>query len=84
MDESDGQQAVTAPRVAWELGAALADHRVPVDGRDGVAVAQFLRMSADRALERVNFLRMVERRAEVALWRTSGQSRRHGPGSAGR
>ena len=77
--EHDGQQGVTAPHAAWELGAALADHSVPVDDRDGVAVAQFLRMAADawaaakteeaadRALERVRFLRLLERGAGVAL-----------------
>ena len=75
----EGQQGVTAPHAAWELGAALADHSVPVDGRDGVAVSQFLRMAADawaaakteectdRALERVRFLRLLERGAGVAL-----------------
>jgi hypothetical protein len=45
--EPDGQQGVTAPRAAWDLGAALADHSVPVDDRDGVAFAQFLHMAAD-------------------------------------
>ena len=77
--EHEGQQGVTAPHAAWELGAALADHSVPVDDRDGVAVAQFLRMAADawaaakteestdRALERVRFLRLLERGAGVAL-----------------
>lgn len=60
-------------------GAALADHSVPVDGGDGVAIAQFLRMAADawaaaktvestdRALERVRFLRLLERGAGMAL-----------------
>lgn len=79
MLEHDGQQGVTAPHAAWELGVALANNSVPVDGRDGVAVAQFLRMaadawaaakteeSADRALERVRFLRLLERGAGVAL-----------------
>lgn len=66
-------------------GAALADHSVPVDDRDGVAVAQFLRMAADawvaakteeatdRALERVRFLRLLERGVGWAL-NTSRQS----------
>lgn len=79
MFEHDGQQGVTAPHAAWELGAALADHCVPVDDRDGVAVAQFLRMAADawadaktevpvdRALEQVRFPRLLERGAGVAL-----------------
>lgn len=70
---------MTAPRAAWKLGAALADHSVPVDDRDGVAVSQFLRMAADawaaakaveaadRALERVRFLHLLERGAGVAL-----------------
>ena len=78
MLERDGKQGVTALHAAWGLGAALADHSVPVDDRDGVAVAQFLRMAADawatakteevadRALERVRFLRLLERGAGVA------------------
>ena len=37
--EHDGKHGVTASHAAWELGAALADHSVPVDDRDGVAVA---------------------------------------------
>jgi hypothetical protein len=76
--EHDGQQGVTAPHAAWVLGVALADHSVPVDNRDGVAVAQFLRVaavawaaaktqeSADRALKRVRFLRLLERGASWA------------------
>jgi hypothetical protein len=75
----NGKQGVTAPHVAWELGASLADHSVSVDDRYGVAVAQFLRIAADawaaakteeaadRALERVRFLRLLERGAGVAL-----------------
>lgn len=71
--------AAAVPHVAWELGKALADHSVPVDGRDGVAVAQFLRMaadawaaakseeSADHVLGRVRFLRLLKRGAGVAL-----------------
>lgn len=70
---------MTALHAAWGLGAALADHSVPVDDRDGVAVAQFLRMAADawagakpeeatdQALERVRFLRLLERGAGAAL-----------------
>ncbi|MFC4905567.1 hypothetical protein [Kocuria oceani] len=87
MLEHDEQQGVTAPRAAWELGAALADHSVPVDDRDGVAVAQFLRMAADawaatkteesidRALERVRFLRLLERGAGVARRDAVGDAR---------
>lgn len=79
MFEHEGQQGVTAPHAAWELGAALADHSVPVDDRGGVAVAQFLRMAADawaavwtddvsdRDLERVRFLRLLGCGAGVAL-----------------
>lgn len=79
VNKDSGQQGMTAPRAAWDLGAALADHSVPVDDRDGVSVAQFLRMAADawasaktdeaadRALERVRFLRLVERGTGVAL-----------------
>ncbi|MFF0903216.1 UNVERIFIED_CONTAM: hypothetical protein RF653_06030 [Kocuria sp. CPCC 205316] len=77
--EHDGKRGVTAPHASWELGAALADHSVPVNDRDGVVVAQFLRMAADawaaakteeatdRALERVRFLRLLELGAGVAL-----------------
>ena len=93
--EHEGQQGGTAPHAAWELGAALADHSVPVDGRDGVAVAQFLRMaadawaaakteeSADRALERVRFLRLLERGASVALHDAVGDARGSGASWAG-
>jgi hypothetical protein len=45
--ECEEKQGVTAPHAAWELGAALADHSVPVDGHDGVAVGQFLHRAAD-------------------------------------
>lgn len=45
--EHDGRQGVTAPHAAWGLGTALAAHSVPVNDRDGVAVAQFLRMATD-------------------------------------
>lgn len=79
MLEHNGQQGVTAPHAAWGLRVALAHHSVPVDDRDGVAVAQFLRMAADawsaakteegagRALDQVRFLRLLERGAGVAL-----------------
>ena len=95
MLERDGQQGVTAPHAAWELGAALADHSVPVDGRDGVAIAQFLRMaadawaaakteeSADRTLERVRFLRLLERGAGVALHDAVENARGDGASWAG-
>ncbi|GAB2625834.1 hypothetical protein GCM10009696_34810 [Kocuria himachalensis] len=96
--EHEGQQGVTAPHAAWELGAALADHSVPVDGRDGVAVSQFLRMAADawaaakteectdRALERVRFLRLLERGPAwrcTMPWRTPGGAGPRGPGPGG-
>ena len=93
--ERDGLQGVTAPHAAWELGAALADHSVPVDDRDGVAVAQFLRMAADawaaaktdeaadRALERVRFLRLLERGAGVALRDAVADARGSGASWAG-
>ncbi len=97
--DHDGKQGVTAPHAAWELGAALADHPVPVDDRDGVVVAQFLRMAADawaaaktedaadRALERMRFLRLLERGAGVALHDVVEDARgaeHPGPGWAGR
>ncbi|EYT53305.1 hypothetical protein H488_0107465 [Kocuria sp. UCD-OTCP] len=93
--EHDGLQGVTAPHAAWELGASLADHSVPVDDRDGVAVAQFLRMAADawaaaktdeaadRALERVRFLRLLERGAGVALHDAVNDARGSGASWAG-
>ncbi|MBD2763535.1 hypothetical protein IEE92_13455 [Kocuria sp. cx-116] len=93
--EHDGKQGVTAPHAAWELGAALADNSVPVDDRDGVAVAQFLRMAADawvaskteeaadRALERVRFLRLLERGAGVALHDAVDDARGSGASWAG-
>ena len=95
MLEHDEKQGVTAPHAAWELGASLADHSVPVDDRDGVAVAQFLRMAADawavaktedasdRALERVRFLRLLERGAGVALRDAVGDARGSGASWAG-
>lgn len=93
--EHDGKQGVTAPHAAWELGASLADHSVPVDDRDGVAMAQFLRMAADawasakteeaadRALERVRFLRLLECGAGVALHDAVEDARRSGASWAG-
>ncbi|MEX5235840.1 hypothetical protein [Kocuria arenosa] len=93
--EHDGKQGVTAPHAAWELGAALGVHAVPVDDRNGVAVAQFLRMAADawaatkageaadRALERVRFLRLLERGAEVALGDAVEDARESGASWAG-
>jgi hypothetical protein len=93
--EPDGQQGVTAPRAAWDLGAALADHSVPVDDRDGVAFAQFLHMAADawtaakteeaadRALERVRFLRLLERGTGVALRDAVEDAREGGASWAG-
>ena len=95
MLEPDGQQDVTEPHAAWELGASLADHSVPVDDRDGVAVAPFLRMAADawaaaktdeaadRAMERVRFLRLLERGAGVALHDTVRDARGSGASWAG-
>lgn len=95
MLEHDGKQGVTAPHAAWGLGAALADHSVPVDDRGGVAVAQFLRMAADawaaakteeapdRALERVRFLRLLERGAGVALRDAVDDARGSGASWAG-
>lgn len=95
MSDNNGQQMVTAPRAAWELGAALAAHSVPVDDRDGVSVAQFLQMAAaawaamktdepaDRALERVRFLRLVERGADVALQAAVDEAREAGASWAG-
>lgn len=73
------QHGMTAPHTARELRAAPADHFVPVDDRDGVAVAQYLctaadawaaaetEETADRARERVRSLRRLERGAVVAL-----------------
>ena len=73
-----GKSGMTVPHAAWELRSALAVHSEAVDDRDGVAVAQFLRVaavawaaaktqeSADRALKRVRFLRLLERGASWA------------------
>ena len=64
---------MTVPHTAAELKAALVDRSVPADDRDGVAVAQYLRMAADawaaarteeiadRTLGRSRFLRLLER-----------------------
>lgn len=79
MPENSGQQGVTAPYAACELGAALADHPVPVNDRGEIAVAQFLRMAVnawaaakakkatDRALDRMKCLHLLECGASVAL-----------------
>ncbi|MUN64771.1 hypothetical protein GMA12_16760 [Kocuria sediminis] len=95
MLEHDGQQGVTAPHAARVLGAALADQSVPVDDRDGAAVAQFLRMAADawatakteestdRALERMRLLRLLERGAGVALHDAVEDARGSGASWAG-
>ena len=95
MFEHDGQQGVTAPHAAWELRTALADHSVLVDDRNGVAVAQFLRMAVDawaaakpeeitdRALERVRFLRLLGRGAGVALHDAVEDARGSGASWAG-
>ncbi|PAU89206.1 hypothetical protein CK505_13950 [Kocuria sp. WN036] len=70
---------MTVPHTAAELKAALVDRSVPADDRDGVAVAQYLRMAADawaaarteeiadRTLGRSRFLRLLERGASLAL-----------------
>ncbi|MEX5235841.1 hypothetical protein RCG96_08645 [Kocuria sp. CPCC 205236] len=93
--EHDGQQGVSAPHAAWELGAALADHSVPVADRAGVTVAQFLRMAADawaaarteeatdRALGRVRFLRLPECGAGGALHDAVEDAREGGASWAG-
>lgn len=95
VDEDVGQQAVTAPRAAWELGAALADHSVPVDDRGGASMSEFLRMASDawaaaktdepagRALEKVRFLRLVERGSDVALQGAVEDAREVGASWAG-
>jgi len=95
MHENIGQQMVTAPRAAWELGAALAAHSTPVNDRDGVSVAQFLQMAADawaatktegpadRALERVRFLRLLEHGADMALQGAVDDAREAGTSWAG-
>jgi hypothetical protein len=93
--EHDEKQCVAAPHAAWELGVTLADSSVPVDDCDGVAAAQFLCMAADvraavkteeaadRALERVRFLRLLERGAGVALHNAVEDARGSGASWAG-
>lgn len=69
---------MAAQVAAWKPGVTLADRAAPVDERNGVAATQFRGMAvhawaaaktvetAERALERVPFLLMVERGAGMA------------------